>query len=76
MYWPNHEGEERVAKFALSPPSVCLCYNMTMFTKHFFKTLIMFSGIIMIGLIGAYLVSYFDRDGKSEAVNAENQVAK
>ena len=30
-----------------------------MINKHFFKTLILFVGIIMIGLLGIFLVSYF-----------------
>ena len=47
-----------------------------MLTKHFFKTLIMFSGIIIIGLIGAFLVSYFDKENTIEATTPESQVAK
>lgn len=34
-----------------------------MMTRHFLKTLIMFSGMIILGLLGVFLVSYFDRDG-------------
>jgi len=29
-------------------------------TKHFIKTLILFTGMIILGLIGVFLVSYFD----------------
>jgi hypothetical protein len=31
-----------------------------MFTKHFLKTLIIFTGIIFLGLMGIFLVSYLD----------------
>ncbi|MDQ3075568.1 MAG: hypothetical protein M3Q34_00355 [bacterium] len=31
-----------------------------MVNKHFFKTLIMFTGMIIVGLLGIFLVSYFD----------------
>jgi hypothetical protein len=30
-----------------------------MFTKHFFKTLILFSGMIVVGLLGIFLVSHY-----------------
>ena len=53
-----------------------LCYNIFMITKHFFKTLIMFSGIIAVGLIGVYLVSYFDGNNKIKAVSPKTQIAK
>ncbi len=33
-----------------------------MITKHFFKTLIFFTALIATGLIGVFLVSYFDQD--------------
>ena len=36
-----------------------------MITKHFFKTLLLFTGIIIIGLLGIFLVSYFDIGGNS-----------
>jgi hypothetical protein len=36
----------------------------------------MFSGIIVIGLLGAYLVSYFDKEGKAEVIDPNSQVAK
>ena len=47
-----------------------------MLTKHFFKTLIMFSGIIAVGLMGAFLVSHYDASVKVEAVSPKTQVAK
>ena len=31
-----------------------------MFSRHFLKTLIMFTGMIILGLLGVFLVSYFD----------------
>jgi len=45
-----------------------------MLTKHFFKTLVMFSGIIAIGLIGVFLISYFSSN--NDKVEVETQVAK
>lgn len=44
--------------------------------KHFIKTLILFAGMIILGLVGVFLVSYF---GKGEEINTSNnqtQVAK
>jgi hypothetical protein len=38
-------------------------------TKHFLKTLIMFTGMIILGLVGVFLVSYFDEVGAGD----ENQ---
>jgi len=32
-----------------------------MITKHFFKTLLVFMGMIAIGLLGVFLVSHFDK---------------
>ncbi|MCX6747708.1 MAG: hypothetical protein NTW98_02050 [Candidatus Nomurabacteria bacterium] len=37
-----------------------------MVNKHFFKTLIVFTGMIIVGLLGVFLVSYFDEAGVSE----------
>lgn len=31
-----------------------------MITEHFLKTLIVFMGMITLGLVGVFLVSYFD----------------
>jgi len=36
-----------------------------MLTKHFFKILFIFMGMIILGIVGALLVSYFD-EGKSD----------
>lgn len=32
-----------------------------MLTRHFLKTLVVFTGLIVLGLIGVFLVSYFDK---------------
>jgi len=37
-----------------------LCYNIAVVTEHFLKTLIVFMGMITLGLVGIFLVSYFD----------------
>lgn len=37
-----------------------MCYDLTVLTKHFFKTLIIFTGMIAVGLIGVLLLSYFE----------------
>ena len=39
-------------------------------TKHFFKTLILFTGMIILGLVGVFLVSHFDK--KEEQPGKEN----
>ena len=39
-----------------------------MFTKHFFKTLIFFAGIIILGLTGVFLVNYFSQEGKETII--------
>jgi hypothetical protein len=45
--------------------------------QHFFKTLTLFVGIVIIGLIGVLVISYFDDNGKVvEKTDAQNQVAK
>ena len=36
-----------------------------MFTRHFLKTLIMFTGMIILGLLGVFLVSYFSNGGET-----------
>jgi len=35
-------------------------------TKHFLKTLIVFSIIILFDLLGIYLINYFDKSEKEE----------
>jgi hypothetical protein len=41
-----------------------------MITKHFFKVLILFAGMIILGLTGIFLVSYFDKaqPGNNKAI--------
>lgn len=54
--------------------SFFIYYNEIMFTKHFFKILFIFMGMIILGIVGALLISYFD-GGKSE-LNSILPVAK
>jgi len=43
-------------------------------TKHFFKTLILFAGLIAVGMLGVFLVNYY---GFGEgAGNTDASVAK
>ena len=45
--------------------------------QHFFKTLIIFIGMIIIGLVGVFLVTHFDKsDGGVNIPNNQTQVAK
>jgi len=45
--------------------------------KHFFKTLIIFAVIIILGLIGVYLTSNSGKNGDSvNTLNNQIQVAK
>lgn len=39
--------------------------------KHFLKTLLMFVGMIVIGLLGVFLISYFD-GGKDAGTTTSN----
>jgi hypothetical protein len=36
--------------------------------KHFIKTLLIFSGMIFIGLLGVFLLNYFDKDKKETQI--------
>ena len=48
-----------------------------MFTKHFLKGLMIFLLMIILGLIGVFLVSYFDQDtGQTVDTNNAMKVAK
>lgn len=38
-----------------------------MITKHFFKTLFIFSLMIALGLFGVYLLGHFDQDSNQTA---------
>ncbi len=42
-------------------------------TRHFFKTVLLFTGMIAVGLVAAFLISHFDIAKK--AVNEEADVA-
>jgi hypothetical protein len=45
--------------------------------KHFLKTLIVFVGMIILGLIGVFLVSHFDeKEKETDILNNTAQVAK
>jgi len=45
--------------------------------KHFLKTLIVFLGMIILGLIGVFLVNYFDKEETSiNTINNQTQVAE
>ena len=39
--------------------------------KHFWKTLILFSVMIVLGLVGAFLASYYGIEGQSSARDVE-----
>jgi hypothetical protein len=55
------------------------CYNVPVVNKHFFKTLVMFTGMIIVGLLGIFLVSYFDEQkaggGGEVSADSMNEVA-
>ena len=36
-----------------------------MITKHFWKVLFVFTGIILLGVISSFVVSYLDKDNES-----------
>ena len=42
--------------------------------KHFFKVAFIFTLIIALGLLGVFLVSYFDDTGSDAAQNALNAI--
>jgi len=45
--------------------------------KHFFKVLIIFTAMIIVGLIGVFLASHFDKDSEQSKVsNTALPVAK
>jgi hypothetical protein len=44
--------------------------------KHFIKTLIIFVGMILLGLLGVYLVNHFDKDNTKEVVPNNANIAK
>jgi len=47
-------------------------YNARVITRHFFKTLILFTIMILLGLTGAFIVNYLEQSKNLEtADNAE-----
>jgi len=44
--------------------------------KHFIKTLLIFTGMIFLGLLGVYLINYFDQDGAQVKMPGSLNVAK
>jgi len=48
-----------------------LCLDKIMATKHFFKTLFIFLGMILAGLLGVFLVNYFDKNQQSNVPEGE-----
>ena len=45
--------------------------------KHFIKTLLIFAGMIFIGLLGVYLINHFDNDDKGGGISGNTtEVAK
>ena len=48
-----------------------------MFNKHFIKTLVLFTVMIILGLIGIFLVGHFSSDtSKPDSIGSKTQVAK
>ena len=52
-----------------------------MINKHFLKTLLVFTGMIFLGLLGIFLISYFDKMGGGDqegtgVADTETEVAK
>gem|GEM_PF-2032793 len=50
-----------------------VCYNIPVVNKHFFKVLTVFSIMIILGLIGVFLVSFFD-PGNNQSTEADTVV--
>lgn len=40
-------------------------YNDSMINRHFMKTLVLFTGMIVLGLLVIFVVSYLDQAGES-----------
>lgn len=45
-------------------------------TKHFIKTLLIFAGMISLGLLGVFFVSNYDKEGNANSTASTNNVAK
>lgn len=44
---------------------------MGLFSKHFLKTLILFMVMITLGLLGVFILGYFDSSGESNSSNVD-----
>jgi hypothetical protein len=53
-----------------------VCYNKKVITKHFFKILFLFIGLIIVGLLGVALVNSFSSGSGSSVSNNSAPVAK
>lgn len=42
--------------------------------KHFIKTLLIFFGIIFLGLLGVFLLNYFDKNNESNDIPSSFEV--
>lgn len=51
-----------------------ISFLTTMITKHFFKILILFTAMIILGLIGVFGVGYFGKESNNN--KPDGQVAK
>jgi len=52
-----------------------LCYNQSM-AKHFLKTLLIFIGMIALGLVSIFLISYFNKGENGENLPVTADIAK
>jgi hypothetical protein len=44
--------------------------------KHFIKTLLLFTAMIFFGLLGVYLLGYFDKSGEQTGVTNSVDIKK
>jgi len=47
-----------------------------MISKHFFKTLFLFTGIILLGLLGVLLINYFDKQNVKDVEQTQETDTK
>jgi len=47
-------------------------YNLCMVNKHFMKTLVLFTGMIVLGLIVIFVVSYLDEQQTTSTELSDN----
>ncbi len=73
----NTRGADIHPRYHAAHRELLIRVNTTMVNKHFFKTLIIFTLIIVFGLIGMLVVSYFDTsNSNADSVNTKTEVAK